>query len=78
MIQHALRLIKLGIEYGLKQKFGAQGLSLLSDIRKIGDVQQLKKILHALPKVSSAEDLKKLILGAAAPQSQALPPPPTV
>ena len=73
MIQHALRLIKMGIEQGLKRKFGTDSLTLLSDVRKIANVQQLKKILHALSEVSSADDLRKLIQG---PQALTEQPPP--
>lgn len=68
MVQIALQLLKMGIEQNLKNRFGVDGLSLLGDVKKIANVQQLKRILHALSEVASAEDIKKLIQG--------VPPPP--
>ena len=49
-----------GIEVGLKLKFGAAGLALLPEIRKIQDVAVLEAILKGLETAAELEALRRL------------------
>ena len=49
-----------GIEVGLKLKFGATGLALLPEIRKIQDVTVLEAILKGLETAAELEALRRL------------------
>ncbi len=49
-----------GIEVGLSVKFGSEGLSLVSDISQIEDIQQLRKILSGIKTVTSVSELQQL------------------
>ncbi|MCC5668201.1 cytosolic protein [Nostoc sp. CHAB 5784] len=49
-----------GIELGLKLRFGTVGLSLLSEILTIEDVEQLRAILSGLETVSNIDELRQI------------------
>ncbi len=49
-----------GIELGLKLRFGTVGLSLLSSISTIEDVEQLRAILSGLETVSTISELRQI------------------
>lgn len=49
-----------GIEVGLKLKFGTQGLSLLSEISTIDNVEKLRAILAGLETVSNLDQLRQI------------------
>jgi len=49
-----------GIEVGLKLKFGATGLALLPEIRKIQDVAVLEAILKGLETADEVEALRRI------------------
>ena len=44
-----------------KIKFGEEGKSVIDEVRQLDDIQQLEKILSALAKVSSLEEIRTLI-----------------
>jgi hypothetical protein len=49
-----------GIEAWLNEKFGPAGRQLMSEVREIHDLELLRKVLDALSKSASPEDLRKL------------------
>ncbi|UKP01287.1 cytosolic protein [Nostoc sp. UHCC 0870] len=49
-----------GIEVGLKLKFGTEGLSLLPEISRIEDVEQLRAVLKGLETASNLNELRSL------------------
>ncbi|MBN4004210.1 cytosolic protein [Nostoc sp. LPT] len=49
-----------GIAVGLKLKFGTEGLSLLPEISRIEDVEQLRAVLTGLETASNLEQLRSL------------------
>ena len=49
-----------GIEACLKLKFGADGLELMSEIRAIQDHVLLSKILNAIEKADTPDDLRRM------------------
>ncbi|MCC5638874.1 cytosolic protein [Nostoc sp. CHAB 5844] len=49
-----------GIEVGLKLKFGTEGLSLLPEISRIEDVEQLRAVLKGLETASNLDELRSL------------------
>jgi len=56
MRQGLLKAIKLGLEL----KFGAEGLKLYPEIKKIEDVDVLEAISEAIRTAENIEDIKKL------------------
>ncbi len=48
-----------GIEVALKMKFGAGGLELMPELRKIRDHELLRKILHRIETAASQDDLRR-------------------
>jgi hypothetical protein len=51
----------LGIQLALESRFNSKGLALLSFVKKIKDLEKLKKILEASIKAASLQDVKKLL-----------------
>jgi len=49
-----------GVKLGLELKFGAEGLRLLPEIRKIDDVDVLYAIHEAIPSVNSLAELRRI------------------
>jgi hypothetical protein len=52
-----------GIEVALRLKFGEPALSLLPEIRQIGDEEKLETILHAIETAASPDDLRQIWAG---------------
>ncbi|MBT8420008.1 MAG: hypothetical protein KJO08_04010 [Gammaproteobacteria bacterium] len=52
--------IQQGIQLGVELKFGQQGLTLISDIKKIRDLKLLQSIHDGLKSVNSMEELQAL------------------
>ena len=50
-----------GIEMALENKFGNEGLQLMSQISQITDLEQLKVIQRSVKTVNSLEELRGLI-----------------
>ncbi|MCL2923620.1 MAG: hypothetical protein MGF17_03070 [Trichodesmium sp. MAG_R04] len=50
----------LGIEMGLKFKFGDEYAGLLSDISQIDDLKLLEAIASQIPQISSTNELREL------------------
>lgn len=48
------------IEYLLETRFGAEGLRLLPEIRKIQDVDMLKAIHVALKRVNGLHEIRRI------------------
>ena len=51
-----------GITLGLDLKFGAEGLRLLPEIRKIEDIDVLTAIQEALKTVTTIDELRRVYL----------------
>lgn len=58
--QATLRGLLNGVKMGLQLKFGAKGLELLSEIRKIDDVDTLYAIQEAIVDVESPSELQRV------------------
>jgi flagellar biosynthesis/type III secretory pathway protein FliH len=51
----------LGIELTLESHFNSKGLALLTSVKKIKDIEKLKKILETSIKSSSLDEVKQLL-----------------
>jgi hypothetical protein len=49
-----------GIELGLELKFGAEGLTLLTEIRQIQDPKVPRSVLQGIRKATTAEELRRI------------------
>ncbi|NER07631.1 MAG: hypothetical protein F6K17_36245 [Okeania sp. SIO3C4] len=52
----------LGIEMGLKFRFGDEAVGILSEISAINDVKLLQEIISQIYQISSTDELRKLYI----------------
>lgn len=58
--QQMRQILRESIELGLELKFGSEGLSLLSEISALEEVEQLRAIQAGLRTASTTEELRRI------------------
>jgi hypothetical protein len=50
------------MELDLELKIGMEGLNLMQEVRRITDIEELRRIRQALKSVTSLDDLRRIII----------------
>jgi hypothetical protein len=53
-----------GIEFALELKFGAEGLKLMPELRKLGELDVLRAVLQAIKTATTPDEMRQVWCGS--------------